>query len=160
MRWLPAQDDLLVQMHRRGFSKERIAQRFDCTIQDIDARLDMLQMRPLPPDAPPQESGALASPEEVEAMKKAMNPLQRAFIDHCQHYNSMGETMKAIAEACERCLQPEELEKILLDCFEEPRQPGETIQQKLARTLLGRCIVISCLPRDEQRTTPEGVHKT
>lgn len=142
MRWLPAQDDLLLRMHKMRKTPAELAQRFDCTSADVEARLAELQGTPAAPEAPKQETGRLATPEEVERLKLTMNPLQRAFMDHCVHYNSLGQTMAALAQACERCLAAEELEKVILDCLEESRQTGETIAQKLARTLAQRCIVI------------------
>lgn len=143
MKWLPAQDELLLQMQRRGFPTAQLATRFGVTESQIDERLQQLRAAFVAaPESPPPDTQHLPTPEEVEAVKQAMDPLQRAFMDACVAYNEMGEKFKLFSELVSSSLAPEELEQVIEKCLRSPRAPGESVAMKLARTLHQSCIVV------------------
>lgn len=159
--WLPAEDELLLQLQIRQWNHARIAARFGCAALDVTKRLEQLakltETLPPPPEPP---KGQLATLAEIEAMKEVMNPLQRAFMDHCVNYNALGATMKFLSECASQCLEDVELEKVLIDCLEQPRQSGETVAQKIARELRKRCIVILIPVEPAQPKQPNAVTPT
>jgi hypothetical protein len=140
--WLPAEDQLLQQLRGR-FTWDRIAVRFGCTAPEAHDRARyLLEQKEKEKPAPDPAARELVGGAELEAMKSNMNPLQRAFMDSCEHYNALGQSFSAIAKACEMCLGAEELEAIVKQCLDAPRKEGENVFMKVARELCQRCIVI------------------
>jgi len=147
--WQRAEDELLLTMVRRQLPMPRIAARFGCTVEQIGMRLEELNKvvkAMSAQDALPQ----LPSKEQVAEMRKTMDPVQRAFMDMCTSYNTMGELLELFSTFVATRLAPEELEAIVKECFEADRLPDETIYQKISRLLSTRCILI---PIMVERTT-------
>lgn len=149
-RWSPGEDDMLLVMLRRKASLDRVAARLGCTEADVQQRIKQLEEQQTTAHAntaPPP----LPSAEEVAAMRAAMDPVQRAFMDLCMHYNEQGEMLRLFSSLVSSKMAMPELEEMFTELLREPRQMEEPLARKLARLLFARCIV---LPIPVETTTP------
>lgn len=161
MKWLPAQDELLLEMHRRKFSLVHIAARFACHPMVVESRLNELKQKkeetaPKPPPVDPGTAG-LPNRAQVEAFKAQADPFSAEFLEVSYGFNFMGEHLSKMGRMLGSTIGREALAAIITETLHrEKKLPGETFHEWLARGILSRCVVILLPDQDGNQTIPTG----
>lgn len=145
--WNPQAERLLLQMHQRKMGEHVMCLRFGCGPAEIRAKLWELQDREKPKPPPPQPLKDEPSPTDPNVV---LDPTQRAFLELCERYNSMGESLKNISDMVSRNLSMDELAEVLKKFADTARHPSVTFYEHLARLLCDGFVIVPRLPATPQ----------
>lgn len=93
--WTEDKERILFSMFNHGATLQAVANRFDCSIEEVSKHLDEIRSK----TTGESNSRSLNAMDEAVADKvQEYDAVQLAFISLCEAYNNMGDDLKSLAE--------------------------------------------------------------